>query len=302
MTSKPAVSVRTLLISDLHLGCRHAQVEACLKFLRSYRPDQIYLVGDIIDGWKANRDWHWSSQCDEILTYFEQLIAEGTSIFYLPGNHDAFLRHKSASKLLPQALSNVQIADEFVFESLSGWRFLVTHGDLFDTVEQQAQWLSKAFAGLYDAILSGNRWISRRLFGTGRNPYAACALLKGRVKRAIKFISHFEDSIVAHARQRNCEGVICGHIHTPDLVHRADRLYCNTGDWVENCTGLVEHHDGRFCLESAYQSSRALLLPDHPRRELSEIASTSPDQFEPNDCGGKSSAATGECSHRALVG
>ncbi|MEM9645127.1 MAG: UDP-2,3-diacylglucosamine diphosphatase [Planctomycetota bacterium] len=268
MHDSDTTSIRTLLISDVHLGCKHAQTEAFLSFLRSYRPKQIYLVGDFIDGWKCNRGWHWTDECDQILDHLAKLIREGTEVFYVPGNHDSFLRNSSYQSWLPEAFANVRIADEFVYETVGGWRFLVTHGDLFDWFETRAQWISKGTSWLYDAILSINRWLTSQRGDDAANPYAACAAIKHRVKSGVRFISRFEDAITRHAHSRRCEGVICGHIHTPDIVRDGSTLYCNTGDWVENCTGLVEQHDGTICLVSKYKPSQSLALGTHQRRAV----------------------------------
>ncbi|TWU64873.1 UDP-2,3-diacylglucosamine diphosphatase [Crateriforma conspicua] len=273
-----ATSVRTLLISDVHLGCKHAQVKACLDFLQSYQPEQIYLVGDFIDGWKCNKGWHWPDECNQILNHLEQLIREGTEVFYVPGNHDAFLRNADYLRMIPEAFSQVKIADEFVFETLQGWRLLITHGDLFDFFETRAQWVSRATAGVYDFVLSLNRWVNRRRVGS--NPYGACAFLKDRVKRGVRFISSFESSIMQHARQRRCEGVVCGHIHTPAIVRRKDSIYFNTGDWVENCTGLVEHHDGTIRLESTYGTPKTLQLNPHERLAMRTRSASADDRSD----------------------
>ncbi|MCM2371301.1 UDP-2,3-diacylglucosamine diphosphatase [Aporhodopirellula aestuarii] len=257
--------VRTVLISDVHLGSKHSQSKQCLEFLRSYSPERVYLVGDFIDGWRCNQGWHWSDECNEIIEHLEALIQQGTEVFYVPGNHDAFLRNEQSLEMLPGKFSDVRFANEFVFESKGGWRFLITHGDLFDMVETQAQWISKVTSFAYDSVLSANRLFNRLPTRRRKNPYGACATLKSLVKRVVMMLSGFEAAIMQHARDQNCDGVICGHIHTPAIVYSEEMLYCNTGDWVENCTGLVEHLDGSIRLESIYGSPRMLQLPTHPR-------------------------------------
>ncbi|WP_231602702.1 UDP-2,3-diacylglucosamine diphosphatase [Neorhodopirellula pilleata] len=261
--------VRTLLLSDVHLGSKHTQTAQCLDFLKSYQPEQVYLVGDFIDGWRTAHGWHWTPLCDEVMDYFEDLMAKGTKVFYTPGNHDAFLRDIDGHNLIMEKFAgkfaDVEIADQFVFETVRGWRLLVTHGDLFDVVETQAQWVSKITSIAYDVILSCNRLVNHCVGRRHRNPYGACAWLKSQVKRAIRFCSGFEPNLMQHARAEGCEGVICGHVHTPNMIHRPHLLYCNTGDWVENCTGLVEHHDGRISLDSIYGKTRTLELPQHHR-------------------------------------
>lgn len=264
-------SVRTLLVSDVHLGCKHARPEEFLEFLQRYRPDKLFLVGDFFDGWKINSGWHWNETCDRIVDHLIDLIDHGTTLHYTPGNHDSFLRGAAFRSVLPAGFPDVKIADEFILETLHGWRFLVTHGDLFDFFETKAQWISKCSSAFYDGCLSVNRWVKNRFLAQDRNPYGACAVIKGRVKRGVRFISRYENKIMNHAHQRRCDGVICGHIHTPVIKQSESVLYCNTGDWVENCTGLVERHDGNLELVSRYDAPQTLLL-----RERAHATSTPP--------------------------
>lgn len=264
-----AESVRAIFISDVHLGSKHSQAARCLEFLRAYEPEVVYLVGDFIDGWRSNQGWTWTEECTQVIDHLEEMMRHGTRVFYTPGNHDAFLRERDGHRQVVQKLSGkfaqVQIEDEFVFESIRGWRFLVTHGDLFDVVESQAQWISKFSSIAYDSVLSINRWCNR-VAGRGRkNPYGLCATMKSQVKRVIRFISGFESCITRHAHGRGCEGVVCGHIHTPNIIDNQQLLYCNTGDWVENCTALIEYHDGSMQLRSTYAQPMTLDLAVHPR-------------------------------------
>ncbi|WP_436716213.1 UDP-2,3-diacylglucosamine diphosphatase [Roseiconus lacunae] len=275
VTAKPdsgPKSVRTLLVSDVHLGCKHARTEEFFKFITGYRPDDLYLIGDFIDAWKINSGWHWPEHCDRIIKHLVELVDQGTRIHYASGNHDSFLRGPAFRSLLPAGFPHVNIADEFVFETLHGYRMLVIHGDLFDLFETRAQWISKGSSAFYDACLSFNRWVQRRFLGDHRNPYGACAAIKGRVKRGVKFISRYERKIMNHASQKECDGVICGHIHTPMLKRSADSFYFNTGDWVENCTGIVEHHDGALQLVSRYGKHQTLELTQAPEnRNLEQM-------------------------------
>lgn len=274
MSGIAAVPIRTLLVSDVHLGGKHARSEEFLAFLQRYRPDHLYLVGDFFDAWKVKTGWHWPESCDRIVAHLNQLVEQGTQLHYTPGNHDAFLRQESRRGLLPGGFPQASIADEFVYETLHGWKFLVTHGDLFDFVENRAQWLSQIGSFLYDTCLSLNRWLQSRFLGEHRNPYGACAVVKGSVKRGVKFISGYEEKIISHARSQNCHGVICGHIHSPGIKQSGDIVYCNTGDWVENCTGLIEHRDGGLELVCRYDSSQSIRLTERcedPIDRLPEI-------------------------------
>jgi UDP-2,3-diacylglucosamine pyrophosphatase LpxH len=268
MDAVNGIPVRTLLVSDVHLGSKHAQPNEFLDFIRSFAPRSLYIVGDFIDGWKINSGWHWTKSCDHVIAHVIDLARRGTKVHYVPGNHDSFLRNSAVQAMLPTGFPAFNVADEFIFESLSGYRLLVTHGDRFDFFETRAQWVSKATAGLYDACLSLNWWFHRLLLSPRHNPYGVCAMLKDRVKRGVKFVSNFESQIMQHARLHSCEGVICGHIHTPSIVHSDVLLYLNTGDWVENCTGLVEHHDGTIQLLSRFRGNQELRLPWRRRSQV----------------------------------
>ncbi|MCM2372130.1 UDP-2,3-diacylglucosamine diphosphatase [Aporhodopirellula aestuarii] len=253
--------VRTLLVSDVHLGCKHSRAEEFLAFLRGFQPESIYLVGDFIDSWKINAGWHWTPACDDVIMHLIELAKNGTKVHYVSGNHDAFLRNPAFQSGCLTPVPRFEVANEFVMETVDGWRFLITHGDMFDCVETNAQWLSKGCSVFYDACLSFNRWWHNAWMAQDRNPYGGCAVLKDRIKRWIRFVSGFETKIMMHARQSDCDGVICGHIHTPDIVSGDAMWYCNTGDWVENCTGLIERHDGQMQLVRRYDDDLFLRLP-----------------------------------------
>lgn len=229
--------VRSLFVSDVHLGCRHAQAEAFLDFISQYEPDYLYLVGDFIDGWKLRKRWRWEESYSQILHRLCELSRDGTIIRYAAGNHDDFLRG------FLQHFGVFELADEFVHVAADNRRFLVIHGDRFDAVESKAKWLSVCSSFLYDTLLSLN-WAINRLRGKRSAPYAFCGQIKRQIKGLVKFFSNFEHSLAAAADEQHCHGVICGHIHAPKIKQIEQLAYCNTGDWVENCTALVEYDDG----------------------------------------------------------
>lgn len=236
------LDVRSLFVSDVHLGCKHSQAEEFLKFLDRYQPEYLYVVGDFIDGWKLKRRWRWQPVYDRILKRLLSLRRSGTRLFYTPGNHDSFLRpfleHFGVLKL-------VDVRDEFVHVTADRRRFLVTHGDQFDDVERNAPWLSFVSSIAYDALLSAN-WLVNRLRGGTRDPYAFCNAIKRRVKMLVRHVSQFEQRWLDSVRRHRCHGIICGHIHSPRILGVEGLVYCNTGDWVENCSALVEYDDGSF--------------------------------------------------------
>lgn len=242
----PAGRIRTLFVSDVHLGCRHSHAEAFYDFLRQHHPDAIYLVGDIIDGWKLKRNFQWTPLMNDILSRLHRMTLHGTRIFYTPGNHDAFLRK------LPWNFRFVEVKDHFVFAAKDGRRFLVTHGDLYDRVECGARWLSQIASIGYDALLSAN-WLLGRAGGcTATGRYSFAGRVKRCVKQAVRYISDFERTLARQAQRFDCQGVICGHIHTPTMCEIDGVAYFNSGDWVENCSALAEYEDGRWGLISYY--------------------------------------------------
>lgn len=245
--------VRALFVSDVHLGCRYAQPERFLAYLQRVRPEQLYILGDFVDGWKLRSSWRWTPVYTRIIRRLVHLMHGGTEILYTPGNHDAFLRCFDLRYIVESTGLNLRVDDEFIHHTLDGRRFLVTHGDKFDVIEMRYRWLSEATSLIYDPLLFCNWWYSRLFLDSHRSPYALCAIVKDLVKRGVKFLSAFEQALFAHARSRKCDGVVCGHIHSPCIRSEQDMVYLNIGDWVEHCTALVEEHDGVIRIESYYE-------------------------------------------------
>jgi UDP-2,3-diacylglucosamine pyrophosphatase LpxH len=231
-------SIRSIFVSDVHLGCRYTHAAALLQFLRGHEPEHLYLVGDIIDGWRLRRGWYWTDTYTYLLRHIVGLMKRGTRVYYTPGNHDEFLR------CYLHDLGSIQIADELVHHTADGRRLLVMHGDQFDTAVRHAPWLAHLGDTGYNLLLGMNivfNGVRRRL---GMEYWSLSAAIKRRVKQATSFVSNFETLITQHAADRGCAGVVCGHIHTPRISRREGVDYYNTGDWVESCTALVEHGDG----------------------------------------------------------
>jgi UDP-2,3-diacylglucosamine pyrophosphatase LpxH len=232
---------RAIWISDVHLGTRGCQAELLLDFLKHTESDTLYLVGDIIDGWRLKKSWYWAQSHNDVIQKVLRKARKGTKVIYVPGNHDEALRD-----YVPIQLGGVQVADEPVHVTADGRRFLVIHGDQFDAVVRYAKWL--AFLGdyAYNAALTINVWFNvvRRRLGL---PYwSLSAFLKQKVKNAVEYVGRFEAAVAEEARRRKVDGVICGHIHNAEIRDFDGVLYCNDGDWVESCTALVEHADGRL--------------------------------------------------------
>lgn len=232
---------RAVFISDTHLGTRAARVDLLLDFLKTVRCDQLYLVGDIIDGWQLKRNWFWDTTHNDVVRRVLKMAKHGVKVTYVPGNHDEGLRGFEGHDL-----AGVSLEPELVFEGASGKRFWVLHGDQFDGVVKYAKWLAHLGDRAYSLSLRLNTHVNsiRRIFGY--DYWSLSAYLKHKVKNAVEYIGKFEEAVAMEAKRRGVDGVICGHIHHAECRDFEGTIYMNDGDWVESCTALVEHTDGRF--------------------------------------------------------
>ena len=238
---KRKLRFRTVWISDTHLGTSGCNADLLLDFLKAIQPETLYLVGDIIDGWRLKRGWYWPPRHNDIVRRVLKLANKGTRVVYVPGNHDEVLRDYTGL-----SFGGVEVVREAIHTTADGRRLLVLHGDEFDGVVLYAKWL--AFLGdyAYSALLRLNIGFNavRRRFGL---PYwSLSAHIKKKVKNAVSFISRFEEAVAHAARDRGVDGVVCGHIHSAEIRDFAGVTYYNDGDWVESCTALVEHGNGRI--------------------------------------------------------
>ena len=262
---------RTLFISDIHLGTRACQANACLDFLKNYDAETIYLVGDIIDFWRVKRGAVWPQAHNDVLQKLLRKVRKGTRVVLIPGNHDEALRDYCGMNF-----GGIEIHHDFIHITTDGRRILVMHGDEFDVVVRYARWLALLGDRSYEFALWCNHplnWIRRR-FGCGY--WSLSAYLKLRVKSAVNFIGEFEHAIAEEAKRRDADGVICGHIH-----HAADKMiegirYLNCGDWVESRTAIAEDHQGRMQLirwpaEAAQMSRPAVYSALEPLIEAAAV-------------------------------
>jgi|GEM_PF-38516 len=238
----PAAQVRSIFISDLHLGSRFSRCEELLDFLLAHQPENLFLVGDFIDGWALERQWYWPAAYSLLWERLVEMATAGTSVFYTPGNHDDFLRQRQANSPL------LAIQDEFIHTCADGRRMVIIHGDQFDDVESNLRWLSKLGSASYQVMLLGDRVTHRMLGWVGATPKPMSHAVKRLVKQAVQRISRFESRLVQHTRGKSCDGIICGHIHRPTHRMLGDVQYVNLGDWMENATALIEYVDGRLQL------------------------------------------------------
>ncbi|MEQ8486231.1 MAG: UDP-2,3-diacylglucosamine diphosphatase [Pseudomonadales bacterium] len=232
---------RTIFLSDIHLGTKGCQAERLLHFLKNHTCDRLYLVGDIVDGWRMKSSIYWPQAHSDVLRRFLTLCKRGTRLTYVTGNHDEFLR-----KYSDLVIGNLEVVDEAVHLTADDRRLLVVHGDEFDVVTRYHRWV--AFLGDigYTLLLGLNRYFNALRSRLGYGYWSLSAWIKHRVKRAVSFISEFEDAIVHQCRKRGFDGVVCGHIHHAEIRDLEGTTYMNCGDWVESCTALVEDEHGRF--------------------------------------------------------
>ena len=232
-------SYRTIWISDTHLGTPGARATALLHFLKYTRSETLYLVGDIVDGWQLKKRFYWPQEHNDVIQKLLRKARHGTRVIYIPGNHDEAARH-----YLGFNFGEIAIKEDDIHETIDGRRLWVVHGDLFDGVIQHARWLAYLGDRAYTLLLKLNGLVNsiRTLLNL---PYWSLSqYLKHRVKSAVSFISAFETAMLTETRRRGCDGVVCGHIHKPEMREVEGLLYANDGDWVESLSALVEHQDG----------------------------------------------------------
>lgn len=226
--------VRALFISDLHLGTRDCQAERLLDLLQCCDTELIYLVGDVVDGWRLKARWYWPRSHDDIVRCLLSKQQAGTRILYIPGNHDEFLRHSIGLQL-----GGIEVVGEAIHAAADGRRYLVVHGDQFDPTLERIRWLAGLGIWIYAACVLTHdaviRWRRRHRRGT-----------PGNSGRSAACIASLERALVAEARRQQTQGVICGHTHHPVMHDELGAHYMNTGDWVDACTAVVEHPDGHF--------------------------------------------------------
>lgn len=274
MRKKTILRFRTVILSDVHLGTDECRVEEVNNLLKHVECDTLILNGDIVDGWSLRRKGGWK----RAHTRFVRLVLKKadkkkTDVVYVAGNHDELLR-----AFLPVTLHRLRIVEEWIHESATGARYLVVHGDVFDVVTKHHRFLALLGSVGYQGLIRLNRIYNRYRAWRGREYFSLSKRIKARVKNAVNFVSRFEDRLQALARKRGCEGVICGHIHTPADKRIGAVHYLNSGDWVESMTALVEHEDGRFEILTYDDLRRRLVekarqrLAGDPRRGLVGVA------------------------------
>ncbi len=234
---------RSVFVSDIHLGTRFSKAEEFLDFLKHTESENIFFVGDIIDGWALKRKFRWQQSHSDVIQKVLKKSRKGTQVYFIIGNHDEFLR-----PFAPLFMGdNLKIVNEYDYVALNGKKYLVTHGDFFDTITMTHKWLAKLGDFGYDLVLNLNHILNKtkQFFGINRY-WSLSKYVKDNVKQSVSFINDFENILSNYAHHKEYSGVICGHIHKPEARVINGIEYYNCGDWVENCSAIVEHKDGRF--------------------------------------------------------
>jgi UDP-2,3-diacylglucosamine pyrophosphatase LpxH len=242
-THPTKTTYRSVFISDTHLGTRGCRSDFLAHFLGAFTCENLFLVGDIVDGWRLRKSWYWDGMHDEVVKLMLRHASNGAQVLYIPGNHDEMFR---AWLPLGLEIGGIKLVGEAEHTTADGKRLLIIHGDQFDSVVRYAKTLALLGDWAYTSALNLNRWFNaiRRVMGY---PYWSLSQwAKRQVKEAVKAVDRFENALAGEARRRHFDGVVCGHIHHAEMRKVDGVLYLNTGDWVESCTALVEHHDGRL--------------------------------------------------------
>ncbi|MEY3660899.1 MAG: hypothetical protein RLZZ169_1725 [Pseudomonadota bacterium] len=235
-----------LWISDVHLGTRGCKAAQLHAFLKAHPCRKLYLVGDIIDGWRiATTKWYWPGEHNKVVRQvLRKSEKDGTAVFYVTGNHDEFLREYIAEHQF--RMGNIQVVNEVYHTTAKGERLWVIHGDAYDGITRHHRWVALLGDCGYNFLLWSNRWFNqvRRLL---KMPYwSLSGAIKHKVKTAVNFIFEFEHTLAREAARRDVDGVICGHIHHAEKKWIDNIHYYNCGDWVESCTALAEDDDGEI--------------------------------------------------------
>ena len=232
---------KTIWISDVHLGTKGSSAALLLDFLKEHESQRLFLVGDIIDGWRIKKKFYWEQSHSDFIQKILRKARKGTEVIYIPGNHD-----EAAREYVGLSFENISIHQNFVHTTVDGKRLMVMHGDEFDLVINHHRWVAYIGDFLYENLIRLNRLNSWYRNWRGLPHWSLSAYAKHNVKRAVNFIGNFEQTITEFGKANGYDGIVCGHIHHAEIKNIDGFIYANDGDWVESCTALVEHFDGRL--------------------------------------------------------
>lgn len=237
------MKVKSIFVSDIHLGTRFSQAEKFIDFLKDYESENLFLVGDIIDGWSIKRKFVWPQSHSDVIQKVLRKARKGTNVYFITGNHDEFLR-----PFVPLILGDsLTVSNEFEYTSVNNKKYYITHGDFFDSITMTKKWLAIVGDYGYDFLLLVNHKLNkiRNLFKI-KSKWSLSKYIKDNVKSSVNFINDYENVLTTHAKHKGFDGIICGHIHKAEKRTIDEIEYLNCGDWVESCTAIVETLEGEF--------------------------------------------------------
>lgn len=241
ISQKQKIKVRSVWISDIHLGFKGCSAEFLLDFLHHVECEYLYLVGDIIDVWEMKKRMFWPQEHNNVIRTILGKAKHDTKVVFVPGNHDEVFRDYDGA-----VFGNVRIAHDAIHTTIDNRKLLILHGDEFDSVVKCSPMVAKIGSRLYEFLLRANRWVNFVRRKMGFSYWSLAAFLKHKVKNAVQYISNFEEAVAHEAARQGVDGVVCGHIHRAEITRIHDIDYYNCGDWVESCTALVEQPDGEM--------------------------------------------------------
>jgi UDP-2,3-diacylglucosamine pyrophosphatase LpxH len=230
---------KTIWISDVHIGSKSSSVNNLLEFMKSNESDVLYLVGDIIDGWALTRKFYWNQDCNDFLQKVLRKARKGTQVNYIPGNHD-----ESARQFVGLNFENISVKQNDIYVTSLGKKMLILHGDEFDFVMQNHKWLAMFGSMIYEFGMTTSHLVNKIRSFFGLEYWSFVDYCKKHVKNAVKFINNFEDLVLDHAKQEQMDLIVCGHIHYPTIKEKDNIIYLNCGDWITNCSAIVETYSG----------------------------------------------------------
>jgi len=234
---------KTIVISDVHLGTKGSKAKEIARFLKQFTCENLILNGDIIDGWQLKKSGSWKRKHTRFFNRILKMIEQtNTKVYYLRGNHDDFL-----DQILPLEIGNLSIQTDMIYES-NGKKYFVTHGDIFDSITTNLRWIAYVGDMGYTFLLWLNRILNHYRYRRGLPYFSLSQYVKNKVKSAVAYVNQYEEELAKMARSKNCDGIICGHIHKAENRTINGIEYLNSGDWVETLSALAEDHDGNWQL------------------------------------------------------
>jgi UDP-2,3-diacylglucosamine pyrophosphatase LpxH len=238
--------IRTLFISDVHLGTKKSQADKLLEVFKLHEFDELVIVGDFIDLTSLKRKFYWNQDHSTVIQKILRYSRKGVSVKYIIGNHDYYLRGLMQEENIN--IGDIELMDEMLYQTKKGENIYITHGDQFDGFIRIHPFLYFIGDTAYEFSFKINAIYNkiRRVFKL--EYWSLSAYLKSKVKNAISFVNDFKKLAVKQAESKNCESIMIGHIHTPTIEKLDNINYYNTGDFCESCSYLIEDLNGDIIL------------------------------------------------------